>query len=213
MNRETWLTSFADQARPHFERVGAPLPARFRMAIGFPSGGARSSTIGECWLDKASADSTWEIFITPAIDDSARVADILTHELIHAAVGLHHGHKGEFARVARALGLEGPLTATTAGQGFYDWAWPILESLGPIPHGALSAANARRAPKPKAGEPDKPADDGGADTSAKPKQSARLIKVSCDKCGAIVRASRKVIDAAGALHCISAACDGKMAVE
>lgn len=210
MNRENWLANFADQARPHFERVGAPLPPRIRMAVGFPSGGARSSTIGECWLDRASADSTWEIFITPAIDDSARIGDILTHELIHAAVGLEHGHKGEFARVARALGLEGPMTATTAGQGFYDWAWPILEALGPIPHGALLAANARRAPKPKAG-PDAPKD--APDTSAKPKQSARLVKVSCDKCGAILRASRKVIDAAGELHCISAACDGQMTVE
>lgn len=38
------------------------------------------------------------------------VAFVLAHELVHAAVGLEHGHRGEFARVALALGSPRPLT-------------------------------------------------------------------------------------------------------
>ena len=31
------------------ERLGAPLPAQLRIAIGFTSSGRRSRNIGECW--------------------------------------------------------------------------------------------------------------------------------------------------------------------
>ena len=83
--------------------------------IGFTSAGQRGKRIGECWSDLASADGAFEIFIVPGIDDAARIAGILTHELVHAAVGLKAGHGAVFAKAARALGLEGKMTATTEG--------------------------------------------------------------------------------------------------
>ena len=187
-NRETWLAAFADAARGQFASAGAPLPDRIRMAVGFTSKGARGSRIGECWSDAVSADSTFEIFISPFESNSARVADILTHELVHAAVGLECGHKGAFGRVARALGLEGKLTSTKGGEAWREWALPIIGRLGEIPHAALVSGN----------------------SSARPKQTTRMIKLECADCGAVVRASRKVIEAAGDLICISRDCGGAM---
>ena len=40
-----------------------------------------------------------------------RVAGIIAHELIHAAVGVEHGDKGPFRAMAKGLGLEGRMTA------------------------------------------------------------------------------------------------------
>ncbi len=185
--REGWLNAFTDAARPHFAAVGAPLPARIRMAVGFTSKGARGKRIGECWGAAASADQTFEIFIVPTLADSARVADILTHELVHAAAGLRAGHGPAFRRIATALGLQGKMTATTAGPEWFAWAQPILDRLGPIPHAALA----------------------GGLSSAPPKQTARNIKRSCTECGLTFRLAQCWIDQAGDdLRCPDSSCNG-----
>jgi hypothetical protein len=48
-NRESWLNGVAAGMAPLFETLGAPLPDRVRVAIGFTSAGRRSRAIGECW--------------------------------------------------------------------------------------------------------------------------------------------------------------------
>lgn len=105
MNREDWLIAAAQGMAPWFDNLGKPLP-RVRIAIGFTSHGARGRRIGECWSDRASGDGTHEILIKPTLDDAGEVAAILAHELAHAAVGVEHGHKKPFAKVAKAIGLE-----------------------------------------------------------------------------------------------------------
>jgi hypothetical protein len=62
-----------------------------------------------------------------------QVAGILAHELIHASVGVEHGHKGPLRKMANALGLEGKMTATTEGEAFKRLLAPILEAVGPLP--------------------------------------------------------------------------------
>ena len=52
-----------------------------------------------------SGDNTFETFIRRDKVDPNEAAFVLAHELIHVAAGLKHGHKGEFARVALALGF------------------------------------------------------------------------------------------------------------
>lgn len=66
--------------------------------------------------------------------------DILLHELIHAAVGTEEGHRGEFKRVALALGLQGKMTATIAEPGteLHGKLSRIARELGPYPHKALN---------------------------------------------------------------------------
>lgn len=187
-NRESWLQAFTEASRPHFEDAGFPLPKNIRMAIGFTSKGERGKRIGECWADVCSADGTFEIFIVPSLDDPARVADILTHELVHAAVGIEAKHGRIFKKCATALGLEGKMTATVAGERWFLWARPILDALGPLPHAALKSGRISTAPK---------------------KQTTRNIKVECDACGFTFRTAQKWIDASiDGLRCPNADCDG-----
>ncbi len=137
--REEWLVAFIDAARPVFEHVGATLPDNIRASVGYPTTGHRSSTIGQCIHPEASSDGTWEIFINPKVKlqgNAARLADILTHELIHTV--RHDGHGRQFRKVATDLGLVGPMTATTAGDTWMQWALPIIEDLGPMPYAEIS---------------------------------------------------------------------------
>lgn len=157
MTREEWLNAFSKAAAPQFETAGVPLHDKIRISIGFPSGGRRAKSIGECFYGIASVDGCNEIFIHPTLGDSSRVADVLTHELIHAALPSGVGHKRPFAKAARALGLEGKPKATTAGPDWHAWADPLLEALGPIPHASLDASQ-----------------------STKKKQGTRMLKCTCD---------------------------------
>ena len=190
--REQWLNAFVDFARPHFDRVGYPLPDKVRVSIGFTSMGARSSRIGECWADESSADGHFEIFLKPVIETDARMADILTHELCHAAVGLDAGHGPQFKACATALGLKGKMTSTVASADWFMWALPILDVLGPMPYAKLE----------------------GKVNDAKPKQKTNLLKCECDTCGFVARVTAKWINKAeGGMACPDRNCHGSLIPE
>lgn len=186
--REQWLNAFVDYSRPHFERVGAPLPVRVRVSVGFTSSGKRGKAIGECWNDTASADSHFEIFLNPTIETDARICDILTHELIHAAVGIKAGHGPKFRAIATALGLGGKMTATVALADWYLWALPILDDIGPMPYAKLTAG----------------------ENTGKPKQQTNLLRVECSSCGWLARVTRKHIVPHDELVCPIPSCDGHL---
>lgn len=188
--REQWLNAFVAAARPHFDRVGATLPAKVRVSVGFTSMGARSNRIGEAWHDGASADGHYEIFIKPTIETDARICDVLTHELVHAAVGIEAGHGRKFRDVAVALGLGGKMTATVALEEWYRWALPILGELGPMPYAHLSAGQ----------------------STGKPKQKTNLLKVECPACGWLARVTAKHITGHDHLNCPVPSCVGVLAV-
>ena len=177
--REAWLMAGADAMRPWFTDHGVSLPP-VRMSVGFMGGraGSKLKAIGQCWDSSASADGHCEIFIHPSLADPVRVLDVLLHELIHTAVGLRCGHKGAFKRIATALGLEGKMTATVAGEALRARLTAIVDALGPLPHASLNG-DAHSGPK---------------------KQATRMIKATCD-CGYTVRLTRKWIDDVGAPHC------------
>lgn len=177
VNREEWLTALAEryclplirQHQPKFEAD------KYRVSCGFPKGrGGRGTVrIGECWSPSVSADGSVEIFISPTIDDPVEVAATLLHELVHFAVGNKCGHKGEFRRVAKAVGLEGKMTATVAGKALVvrirdQW----LAYLPPYPHAAL-----------------KPSVD-----TVRP--GSRLLKMACE-CGFTVRITAKWLESIG----------------
>lgn len=179
MNREKWLETMTDHLRPDFVAVGRPIPDRVRVSCGYTSKGMRSKRIGECWASVASADETPEVFIVPGIADSLRVGDILVHELIHAT-GIM-GHKGDFRRVAVALGLEGKMTATVAGERLRARLAEIVAEIGDYPHAILSGNSAK-------------------------KQSTRMLKMECDYCGFIARTTAKWLGEVGPPAC---ACSGE----
>jgi hypothetical protein len=179
ITREQWLSQATEELRALFKQHGEVIPERVRSSCGFPSKSslsAKNRRIGECWSSRVSADSHAEIFISPTISDSSRVLDILAHELIHA-VHPGDGHGSKFGRTARAIGLEGKLTATVAGPEFLAWAGPVLERLGVYPHADLVPSNAQK------------------------KQTTRMLKCLCTDCGYIAYTSGKWLAEMGAPHC------------
>lgn len=120
LNRESWLVALVEALRPTFAGHGAPLPDKLRVSCSFPSRGGikqagKTTTIGQCWYPSNSVDGTTEVFVSPTIADPVQVAEILVHELVHAALGPGHGHGKVFKRLALLVGLEGKMTATSAG--------------------------------------------------------------------------------------------------
>jgi hypothetical protein len=190
MTREEWLVAFTKRAKPHFEEAGYQVPENIRMSVGFPSTGRKGKRIGECWSSSASKDEVHEIFIHPTLDDSSRVAGVLTHEIVHAVVGLDKKHGPVFKACATAMGLEGKMTATTEGPEFHKWAGPILDILGPIPHGQLNTMVTSRTPSESAN---------------------RHIKCECS-CGVKFRMSRTTIESMEGIRCPDAYCDGEIKV-
>ena len=164
--REEWLESLAERVAP---LLSMPVP-KVRLSVGFPGGRARGrgKRIGECWDTAASSDGSAAIFVSPTIADAATAAHVLVHEMIHAAVGVKHGHRGPFRRVALAIGLTGKMTATTATPELADKLAEIVDEIGPYPHAALNA-----------------------DLSGRKKQSTRMKKITCGACGYTARTTEK----------------------
>ena len=172
--RELWLRELTERVRPWFAEAKAPLPLHVQVSCGWPSRGATSSkkrVIGQCFKTECSAILQNEVFITPTLADSQEVAAVLIHELVHAADDCEHKHGKEFGKIARALGLEGIYTATHGGGGLIDRLEPVIAELGPYPHGALNPTLQIR------------------------KQSTRMKKAECPKCGYVIRTTQKWIEA------------------
>ncbi len=178
-NREDWLAAVAEGMRPWFAEAGYKLP-RVRMAIGFPSSGRRGKALAECWTDKASRDGVHEIFIRPEFDEPKTVAGFLAHELVHAAVGIPAGHKAPFKKCALAIGLEGKMPQALPGDALKRRIAQLLKTIGPLPHGRLTAES---------------------EGTTKKKQTNRQLKCQCPTCGYTCRTTRKWLEDAGAPIC------------
>lgn len=173
--REKWLLQATDILRVrHFRPVGYEVPEKVRVSVGFPKGGRAggSHTIGQCWDARVSGDGHNEIFIHPELADPGRVMDVLTHELVHAAVGLEAGHKKVFKTCAIKVGLIGKMTATVASPELHQQLQNYLKRLPPYPHAAMVI--------------------GGGE--GRPKQSTRLLKGLCPACGYTIRLTAKWAD-------------------
>jgi hypothetical protein len=174
MTREEWLNAVAEAISPWYGDDGLP---PVRLSVGFSSKGRKSNVIGECWYKEATADAVPQVFVHPMLSDPLEVAAVLAHELVHAFLGEGKKHGPEFRAVAVALGLTGPMRATVPGEEFKQAIAPVLELVGPYPHGALKPA-------------------GTVTTSAGPKQTTRMKKVECEGCGYTVRTTQKWLDVA-----------------
>lgn len=179
--REEWLTAAIGKIRPLFTRAGKPVPENVRVACGFPSKnplGAKKRRIGECWSDSASEGKIFEMFISPTIKEPVLVLATLLHEMIHATVGLACGHKGAFPQLAKALGLEGKMTATIAGEALAKHLLVLNKELGDYPHHVLDGM-----------------------TNGRKKDTCRLLKAECPECGYVIRVTKKWIEEAGYPTC------------
>lgn len=180
--REEWLEAAIEQLRPLFADAGAEIP-RVRVSVGWPGGrGNKNAVIGQYWAPSASADSVAQIFISPVLDDSLRVLDVLAHELVHAVDRNEHGHRGPFATLAKAVGLTGKMTATVASEELVVKLEGIVSEIGVYPHAALRDAS-QKAEGPK-------------------KQGTRMLKAECAHgSGYKVRLTRQWLEEYGAPLC------------
>lgn len=180
--REEWLVGAVEALRPIFGEHDAEIPT-VKVSVGWPGGrGKKNAVIGQCWHPDAAKDGAAHIFISPVLDDSVRVLDVLAHELVHAVDHNESGHRGAFAKLAKAIGLEGKMTATVAGDELKGRLTEIAGHLGGYPHGALvSMGDGADGPK---------------------KQSTRMLKVECAQgSGYKVRLTRQWLDEYGAPFC------------
>lgn len=204
--REAWLTAAVALFRPEFARiqktiraafpdryakVKTTLPRNIKVTCGWPSHrgtAARGRVIGQCWNPKVSKGGTTEIFISPYLESTTRVLDVLCHELIHAAIGTAEGHGHLFATCAKHLMLEGKPTATVGSEDFVTFSQNhLMPALGRYPHKQMDVTEYEISDKPK-------------------KQGTRMIKVACGCCGYTVRTTQKWIDV-GVPACPNPECD------
>ena len=186
MNREEWLQLGVRCLAPLVFKHD--LEQTIKVSCGWPSTKARAASgkrIGECWSTECSAEGVNQIFISPLLHDSREVLAVLTHELVHAAVGVECGHRGAFVNRAKQVGLEGKPTATYAGKELEGKLSIIVESIGLYPHEEFTPSDKEQK-----------------------KQSTRMIKLEC-RCGYVARTTRKWI-AVGVPTCC---CGGEFEVD
>jgi len=174
--RESWLNRFHESFRLYFfAKTDVPLSDGIRFSCGWPYNSRpsknqkHSRAIGQTWTKELSKDGSFEIFISPFLDDPLEVAAVVAHELCHVAVGCEQGHGQEFRRVATALGLIGRMTVTTAGEELNEAFKRIVdEVVGPYPHAQLDDSRFNE-----------------ATFGARKPQKGRLLKVVCsdESCG------------------------------
>lgn len=172
MNREGWLTAFAEAIAPVIkQRTGHTVPMhKIRLSCSFPMGRSTPNkngklTTGECVHGDTHKSGLHELMINPLKseiirDDGHGIAETVIHELIHASLNKGVGHKAPFARAAKLMGLEGKPTATNAGPELVKTIRTITDKIGPYPHKAIDGDWGR-------------------------KQTTRLLKVQCTDCGYI----------------------------
>jgi len=177
--REAYLTEASnlildDLLMPLAEKYGNGQEApKFRISVGFPKHSRGGKAIAVCFVKEASSDGVNEIFINPEIDSPLEVLGSVVHELIHAIDNCESGHQNFFAKMARAVGLEGPLTKTVPGLDLQLTLMGYIDLLGGFPHNRMVTDRVHK------------------------KDSTRQIKVCCSDtqvCGFMFRTSRRQIE-------------------
>ena len=167
MIREEWLMLLTDKLRPMFEEAGVPLPECIRCSCGWPWGS--KTALAQCWARHLADDKINQIFVAPTLVKSFKVAEVMVHELLHAALPDKVGHGKPFKKGMKALGLEGKAKATEAGKELAERLHAILATMEPYPHAKLHV-NDRK------------------------KQGTRMLKLTCSDCGYLVRTTAQWIE-------------------
>ncbi len=169
LNREAWLRAAYAMIR---KELLPKAPAAVAISWSFPSkGGTKASrrTIGECHYKGGSAvgvEGDRVILISPTLQEPFALIEVLVHEMVHAALPMGCGHRKEFSRLAKSIGLVKPWTATTAGEELTKKIHGWLKRLPKWPGGHLLIVST---------------------------QKNRQLKAVCD-CDRIIRGSAKLFE-------------------
>ena len=145
--REEYLMAGKKELSKLFKQAGHTVPKDVKVTMSLPTKNARPSkvqTIGQCFSRSASDGGINEILITPLLNNSISVLETLTHELVHAIDDCQHGHKAPFKRIAEAVGLEGKMTNTIAGEELTEKIKAIVKKLGRYPHKKLNLSGKKQ---------------------------------------------------------------------
>jgi len=200
--REEWLVAASVKFQDLFESDGGKRMPKTHISCGWPSIMGLSDKkrrIGEAWSGVCSDDGHPHIFISPYLKDPLNIRDgdccgvlpTLVHEMVHTTVGIEAKHGKVFKKFALAVGLEGKMTSTHAGEKLRLLCLEVASDLGTYPHSGLDATKMEKERK---------------------KQTTRMVKCTCqnEECGFTVRTTRKWLDDVGAPHCPK---HGEMAYE
>lgn len=183
MTREEWLNEAVTRLNVLIaEQTDLKPSKKVLVSAGWPRRDRGGKVIGQCYASKAGSGSH-HVFISPMLSTATDVLPVLLHELIHAADDCSSSHKGDFRKAWKALGFVGKPTCSEPGKELRATLKGIAGDLGKYPHKRLAPVNGL------------------------PKQSTRMLKVECARCGCVVRMTRKWLDEVGTPTC---ACGGDM---
>ena len=132
-NRAAWLQAAVAEVSGYFNALGSPLAERIQITIA-SMGNQYRTLIGQCCdTSRSTGVKSFDIIVSPTVNDSFSALGTLIHELCHVAAGIAEGHKGQFEVLARGMMLEGPLNSTTIGEAFRLVMEPVIRKLGEYP--------------------------------------------------------------------------------
>jgi hypothetical protein len=180
--REAWMLAAVEAMRPWFVDVNAEV-GPVRISVGWAGG--RGSNIGtgirgQCWASHTVADRIPAIFVTPDQSDPLTIAGIILHEMNHAADDGLSGHRGTFAKTAKALGFLPPWTSSEGkSPELIARLTDLLAEVGTFPHSPIG---------------DKSHGLTGQAPGKPPVQGTRMLKLVCGVDGYLVRTTQKWIE-------------------
>lgn len=184
--REAWLLErLVADVIPYLTARGFAVP-NVRVSCGWTGAGVEGCTLGVCYDASQSSAGVNEIFISPTVDDGAKVLAIMFHELAHAIAGCKENHNPEtYGTVCRRLGL-------TENEGGAPGTWPTCASPGTELGLWIRDAIAQCEPYPHAAViPPPPSAVVEREKPSSPPQSTRMLKATCVADGYVVRLTMK----------------------
>lgn len=163
-NREEWLNKGITELLEWFKINGYDYDSNIHVSVGHTK---KKNAIGITHATVASSDGTNHVFVAPTINDSHKVLEVLTHEIVHCIDDCQHSHGRPFIAIAKDVGLVGPWTATTASDRLTERLNTIVEKIGTYDSPVLVST-----------------------TKAKG-QGTRMLKLVAEDCGYIVRTTQK----------------------
>ena len=148
MIREDWLEHMIDKLRPDFQRVEFAAAGEDSRLVRLPLEGPRwrtrpaaSASAGALSRAKTSRSRSSSALCS---ERGRRSPATLVHELVHMCRGHRVQTSQAVHKVAKAIGLEGKMTATIAGAALIDRLKELIDELGEYPHARLVASKSRR---------------------------------------------------------------------
>jgi len=175
--REAWLTKATKMIATKWAKLGVTVPADVALSCGFPGGGSVFRRIGECWPRGRSGKGVNQIFISPVLEATKMVLDVLGHELLHAADDCKSGHGAGFTKLSVMVGYSGGKHSAATSVAAKEFIALMSVRLGAYPHGAVKLVKKEK------------------------KSSNGLHKFFCEEHGDVLYSTSKMVDVHGVPKC------------